>query len=434
MSKPARRDLFTSGNPDFLCYWSARVVSIAGSSMSFVVLPVLVYQISGSAVATGLVTGMSGISYVCVGLLAGLIADRWDRKSLMLTADWGRAALTGAIPVLHAAGHLTTTVLMIIVALNAALFVLFDAANLGALKKIVGPDRFVAANSIVWSAGTVAEIAAPGAAGLLLAATSAANLVTVDAVSFVVSALLVHAIRIPLKAPPTADHGLRTQMMAGARFIWRHRALRAATAATIGQAMAEGLVVGQLVIYAAADLGVHKGNPWLGACYGAISVGAFAASITLPAITRRWPIGALILASLTISALMLAALAVARQAIFAVPLLALWAMTYLLVFVGTATCRQQAAPDALQGRVSVLGRMVSGGAGVSAGAVLGGLITQAAGAQWSIGAGAILTAVTTAAVYRPLRAGQGALPVQGDTADALHTQPAAASPPPDGTA
>lgn len=401
MSSPERRELFA--DRDFVCYWSARTSSIAGSSVSFLVLPVLAYQISGSALTTGLVTGLNAVAYLLTGLFAGLAADRYDRKRLMVTADWGRAVFTALIPILYATGHLNTGWLMAVVVINATLFVFFDAANLGALKAIVGAGRLAEANGVVWSAGTVAEIAAPGLAGLLLAVTSAANLMIIDAVTFLASALLVHAIRTPLSAARTARQRLRKELAAGAAFIWHHAALRAATAATVGQAIAEGLVVGQLVVYAATVLHVREGDPWLGACYGAISVGALIASLALPAMSRRWPIQRIILASLAISTVMLGILALTRVVVLAVLVLTIWALAYLLTFVGTATFRQQVAPDELQGRVSVMGRMVSGGAGVSAGALIGGIITQAVGVGWAVGLGAVLTGLTFAAVLQPLR-------------------------------
>ena len=104
---PADRRLPLRHDAAFRRYWLARVISLSGSVVTYVALPVLVYQITGSSLWTGLVTVSEAAPYLCVGLLAGAVADRLDRRRLMVATDLASAAVLGSVPVAYAAGMLT---------------------------------------------------------------------------------------------------------------------------------------------------------------------------------------------------------------------------------------------------------------------------------------------------------------------------------------
>src|SRR6266498_1588148 len=132
---PLRRDTA------FRRYWLARVISLLGSAVTYVALPVLVYQVTGSSLWTALVTVAEGAPYLCVGLLAGAVADRGDRRRLMVATDLASAAVLASIPVAYTAGALTAPHVLAAAFAAQTLFVFFDAANFGALPVLVGRDR-----------------------------------------------------------------------------------------------------------------------------------------------------------------------------------------------------------------------------------------------------------------------------------------------------
>ncbi len=78
---------------DFRRFWWARFYSLAGSVITLVALPVLVYRLSGSALLTALVSGLEAAPYVVFGLFAGALTDRWNRRRVMIVADSVSAAL-----------------------------------------------------------------------------------------------------------------------------------------------------------------------------------------------------------------------------------------------------------------------------------------------------------------------------------------------------
>src|SRR5437899_10060882 len=94
-------------DPQFRRFWTARMVSLAGSSFTYVALPVLIYRRTGSPLLTGLVAAFEAIPYLLLGLVAGALADRWDRRRVMVAADLTSAVALGSLPVAAAFGVLT---------------------------------------------------------------------------------------------------------------------------------------------------------------------------------------------------------------------------------------------------------------------------------------------------------------------------------------
>jgi MFS family permease len=125
-------------DPDFRRYWLARALSITGSMVTAVALPVLVYRLSGSTFLTALMTALEAAPYVLTGLFAGALSDRWNRRRVMVSADLVNAVLIGSIPVAHLLGVLTVVQVLVVGFAVQAVYTFFDGANFGALPVLVG--------------------------------------------------------------------------------------------------------------------------------------------------------------------------------------------------------------------------------------------------------------------------------------------------------
>ena len=124
-------------NQAFVVFWSARTISFAGTGITTVVLPVLVYAMTGSPAWVASLGLIESVPYLGLGLLAGAVADRMNRKKIMVGCDVTAAFLLAAIPV-TAALHLLGMAQVLIVALGIAMvYVWFDAANFGTLPALV---------------------------------------------------------------------------------------------------------------------------------------------------------------------------------------------------------------------------------------------------------------------------------------------------------
>src|SRR3954451_24745873 len=165
----------------FLLYWLGRAISLFGTQITMVVLPILVFQRTHSASLTALLGVLEVLPYLVFGLPAGALADRLDRKRLMIGSDLVNAALLGSIPLANALGTLSLPHIYAVALLSAFAFVWFDVANFGALPALVGRTRLVEANSYMWSSTILIETAGAALAGVLAATIGAAPALAGDA-------------------------------------------------------------------------------------------------------------------------------------------------------------------------------------------------------------------------------------------------------------
>jgi len=395
---------------DFRRYWSARTVSLAGASMTFFALPVLVYQLSNkSSFAAGLLVALEAVPYLLLGLVAGALADRLDRRRIMVRADLLNAAVLASVPLAAAFDALTLPHVMAVGMLGAALFVFFDAANFGALPTLVGRDRIAAANGAVMGAGSVLEIAVPSLTGLMIAVIHPSSVLALSALTAAGSALFVRAIVRPLSDPdrtPAAltARRLRGEIADGLRYLWNHPTIRPMTFIGTLQSVAGGAAVGQFVPYLDQALGVSQGDWRFGLMFSVHALGGLVAATLVGRVARRFGAVRVVLYGLPVSATFGILYAIAPVWWLAMLLLGCWAAAYMLVVINGVTYRQQVTPEHLLSRVNVTGRMLAWGLGWTVGGLLGGVIGAAYGPRAGTVAGACALFVALAVAWlSPLR-------------------------------
>lgn len=392
-------------DPAFVRFWAARVISIAGSGVTIVALPVLVYALTGSPLVTGMVTALESVPYLLFGLIAGALADRRDRRRVLILADLLSAAAVASVPLAAGLHRLTAGHVLAVAAVLAAAFVFFDAAEFGALPTLVGSDRLAAANSAVWGASTVAEMVAPVAAGVALASVSPATLLGIDSLTFAVSAVLIGGITARLSMPrPPSRAAWRADIGEGLRFLWHEPVVRTMSLLGATQSACGGAFLGQFVVFADRALGVRQGDVRLGLLYGGWGVGTLAATLALPRLLHRRSPAAITLIGVPTGAALALGLALAPGFPAALALVVAWGVAYMLVVLNSITYRQLRTPERLQSRVNVVGRMLSWGLGWPLGALGGGVLAGTTGVRVALaGASAVAALGGVAAFASPLR-------------------------------
>ena len=364
-------------SPAFVRWATAEGISATGSAVSAVVLPILVFQRTGSAAQTALIAGIRAVPYLMLGLVAGPVADRFDRRRLIVGGNLAEGAVMATIPIASAAGVLTMGQIYVVALLAATCFVFSDAAVFGALPRLVGAEQLPHANGILGSLSSAAQVIGPALGAALAAAIGAANAIWVDAASFAVAAVLVAGIRGSFQAARVErEHvSLREQVSEGMRYIRNHRVIRVLITAGFGNSFSFGVVTGLLVVYAVRSLGIPDDSARIGILYSAGAVGALVAGLVFGRIFRVEKVGQIAAVTIVASSLLLGLMAFLT--VFAVALLVfgVFLLSNMLTQVNGITYRQVATPDALQSRVNVIGRMVAWG-GQPFGAALGGVLAQ----------------------------------------------------------
>jgi MFS family permease len=198
-STPASLSAFSVfRNRNFSLLWTGQLVSTIGSALTSLAASIYVFRLTDSALSVGLMLMATAAPSLLVGLFAGVFVDRYDRKTIMITADILRAMLILLIPVLV---PLNIIWLYVIVMLTSAIGQFFDPAHESVLPEVASDEELAAANSLIAISSFGSTAVGFAAAGLIASAANINWAFYADAVTFVISAVCVFLIRIkPLQA------------------------------------------------------------------------------------------------------------------------------------------------------------------------------------------------------------------------------------------
>jgi MFS family permease len=377
-------------------------VSAFGSSVTTLALQILAaVTLHATATQVGLVAAAHWLPYLLLGLFAGVVADRVRRRPMLVGTDLGRAVLLGAIPLLYAAGQLTFTALLAIVAAIGALSLFFDAADQAFVPRLVPSGLLTVAYARLEQSGAVAQTAGPVAAGALIRAVGVPAAVAADAVSYLVSGLLLASIRITEQPPPRAGRaGVLAELREGTAWVYRHRMLAPMAASGHIWFLFHGVLGTAFFVFALRGAGLSTLQ--VGLTYTCAGLGAVLGGAAASACGRRFGVGRTMVFT---RALMPVAWLLAPLATSGATAVALLGGTQFLFWAlngiegpNELAYRQLVTPERLQGRMNTTIRSVNRGALV-AGAPLGGIAADAWGyvpALWIGIAGLALAAVALA--------------------------------------
>lgn len=158
-------------NPDFVRLWATSTISVFGDFFTVFALPLLVFSTTGSALQTGLTLAAETVPYVVVSPFAGVLADRMDRRRILVVTRIAQFLLVGSIPLAAAFGVLAMPQTLGVAFLSGGVAVVFGAAALSAVPNLVAADHLVAANAAQQLSFSIAALAGPPLAGVVVAVT-----------------------------------------------------------------------------------------------------------------------------------------------------------------------------------------------------------------------------------------------------------------------
>ncbi len=420
---------------NFGLLWFAGLVSFTWNSAFFIALPLHIYQLTDSTLATAGTLGASFLPSVLVGSVAGVFVDRWDRQRVMIVSDLLRAALL--LPALLAPESLP--LLYGIAVTQGTLRLFFSPAEGALLPLLVHPDKLVTANALNAMNNQFGLLLGPVLGAFAYAAFGFSGVLVCNVVSFVASALLVRLIR--QTPPPLARARVRdaadgdaaplaTTALGRARAAWRAmgRDWRAGLGVIHGDTALRVLLITTSLSWAAEGIFVTLGLAplvldvlggtaaqvgWIVAAQG---IGGIAAGLLVARmgqgqgkrLTRRWLVSGGII-GLGITDLCAAnAFRVAGTGTPAVGIamgcMALGGVPAVAAMTGPQLVVQHHAADAFRGRV--FGALASAqGIALLVGIGVGGLLGDAVGLVPILSASAVvrIAAGILAAVWMPRR-------------------------------
>jgi MFS family permease len=343
------------GNRNLQLLFGGQVVSAFGDWLYVLALAVLVYNLTGSATVVAALTFVRLLPYALFLPFSGVLADRANRKAIMIGADLGRGACMLGLLFVGSAG--TVWVAFPVVFAATVLSSLFKPAMSSVLPPLVGDEEdLVKANSIWTQMDSVSLVLGPALGGVLVLLGVPQVAFLINGLSFLVSAVTLLFVRIPPREAPerpetAEEEGWMSETLAGFRFLFRENegVLAFLTLALVSLAMVGGAFWTLTVVLAEEAYGLGgEGAGFLNAAYGAGGLlGGFAAGL----LASRVRLAPAFLWSAIASSLLFLFLGLSPAGLLPFAILVIVGAIDIVADVNGTTILQTATPDDLLGRV-----------------------------------------------------------------------------------
>jgi MFS family permease len=358
--------------------WVATIASSLGDGVQLAALPLLAVQLTSDPLLIGAVGAVGTLPWFLLGLPAGALVDRWDRRKVMLRADLFRFAILALLTVAVLTGH-ANIFLLIVAGFTLGCGDIFFNISAQAILPVVtsGDQALIRANSRISAAEINGEqLAGPPLGGVLFSLSHSLPFLG-NAFSFLISAIFVGSLKGDFGNAPATEptrRNLRAEVAEGLRWLLKNRVLRTlAGTAAIGNLVFTAKM-SLLVLLAKQQLGL--GDIGYGLLLSSTAVGAFIGSFMASWVSRKIQVGSMRCIGMTVEGLAVVGLGLTGNPWVAGGMMAIigFSMSIQIVIVGSL--RQRLAPAEIRGRVLSASRLISL-MGAPFGGVLGGYLAGA---------------------------------------------------------
>ncbi|HEY8912850.1 MFS transporter [Lacisediminihabitans sp.] len=335
---------------DYIRLWAASTISALGDGLRIAAIPLLAASATSDPFAISIVSAAGFLPWPVFGLLGGAISDRFERRRLMWMVNAARAIIICVSTIiLLAEGSLPIALLALLAFLLGTAETVYDNAAIGILPQVLTPDLLPAGNSRLFTSQLSAtQLIGPPLGGLLFVFGPSVPL-TLDAISFVISATLIAFLSPTSRYPEQTPMNLRRDISEGIAWLWKSATLRTMVVLTVALSAASGALLAMLVVYAHDQL--HTNSIGYGLLLGAFAVGSIAGALCTPKLMRTRPLREVLTGSIVAAIGVFAGLATTSTPAVAAGLLLLGAAVSTWN-VASVTTRQRIVPNHLLGRVS----------------------------------------------------------------------------------
>ncbi|HKV84641.1 MAG TPA: MFS transporter [Ktedonobacterales bacterium] len=361
---------------DFWKFWTGQTISNLGSSITLFALPLIVFNLTHSALNLGISAAADMLPYPLFGLLLGAMTDRVNRKRMMILTDIGRAAVVGSIPFAFTFGIGSVWWIYGVGFLQSTLTICFESGQFAAIPSLVGRDDIVTANGRIQASYSGASVLGPFLAGLLVALLPVTNLMIFDAASFLISSFSLSLVRTSFNS----DDGERERknifrdVVEGLRYVVKHPVLRNISLMMCLVNFIAVTAGAQLVLFAHNQLNASKTQiAWL---FTASAMGVVVLALLAGPLRKRWSFSRVALGALMTEGVLQAIFSQLHWYWLALPIWGIAGGCGILFNINTGSLRQTIVPSHLLGRVLSIASVLAWSA-IPLGALLGGYTIQA---------------------------------------------------------
>jgi hypothetical protein len=276
-------------NRDFVLLQSGQLLSTFGSAMSSIAYPLLALAVTNSAAHAGYIGAVEMLPLVFFNFPAGVAADRFDRRLVMIASDVVGAMAVAALAAAVLSGNAAFWIIALVAFLDTTAAIFFRAGSSGAFKAVVPQAQLADAASVTMARVSVSRLVAPPLGGAVFAVSKALPFLG-DAISYTFSTISLLLMRTPFQEQ--REPGARTHLREGIAYFWSIPFLRT----TVGMIAASNVAaagVPMAVIILAHREGISSAG--IGGFVALQGVSLLAGSTLSPVLRRHFPMRAILL-------------------------------------------------------------------------------------------------------------------------------------------
>lgn len=353
-------------------------VSNLGDGIALAAGPLLVESQTDEPFLIAFAVVLQRLPWPLFGLLAGVMADRLDRRHLIIGMSVARASVLAVLAATILGGHVNIAVVLVATFLLGTAETFIDTTAQTLLPMTVARDDLPVGNArLMAGMVTINQMVGPPVGAALFAAGMVTPVVT-QAVCVVLAAMLVRQVALPAHGVAKGERShVRRDIAEGLRWLWANAAVRTLTVTIVTFNVTFGAAWSVLVLYAIERL--DAGEVGFGFLVTALALGGVLGTVGYGRLTARFSLGDLMRAGLIIETLTHLALALTRTLWLALAILFVFGAHAFVWGTTSTSIRQRAVPTELQGRVSSVYLI-----GVQGGIVVGSVIGGAVAAWWGV--------------------------------------------------
>lgn len=302
--------------PAFRRLWAAGLVSDTGDWLLFIALPLVVYDLTGSAVGMSLAFLLELVPAMLIAPLASRLITRFDRRRLMMVV--GAAQGLSLLPLLLVEGEAQLPIVFAVIVVHTSLGAIFEPAKNTLLPDVVGDDALISANGLSNLGQNLARLVGGPLGGVLLVIGGLQAVVLVDIATYLIAVICLASMRVTV-TPATGEDAVP----GGILEALRAPSLRSTLAIVLVSSISQGLFLVLFVLFVIERLGGDEGD--VGLLRGVQAVGAIAAALVLGVLARR-------IDSRWLAVVSAAAFGIISLMTWNLPLLTTWLPWYVLLF------------------------------------------------------------------------------------------------------
>ena len=339
---PTFRDVLK--NRDYFILWFGKNISYFGNGIHLIALIWFVFELTGSALDVGVLMIVQTLPIIIFGMISGTLADRTNKKYLIVIADFGRAALVFLL-------LFVTTVYQIyfIAFCISVLRQLSTTSRLALVPSIVGKDLLLVANSLYKVTSMIADVAGPAMGGLIVGFLGLKSAFFIDAMTYIISGGLI--LTISYEKVKGQSHAIRDLLMDvknGLIFVWNTTIIRFVLIVIALLMFSLGFINVLAILYVKDVLLV--GAEQFGLLASSQSLGSFLAAVLLSSLIRKIKRSTLLTTGIIAVGCAILLLGLFKSMVLAIVSLFFAGIGMIIISILVTTIIQQESPEDKRGR------------------------------------------------------------------------------------